>query len=51
VLNNEALIEYIKAIYETYEIVDPMEKYKGGVNLSSSHIGQPQFELNYSKTN
>lgn len=30
VLNNEALLEYIRAIYETYDIEDPMLKYGKG---------------------
>lgn len=30
VLNNDALIDYIRAIYETYDIEDPMGKYRGG---------------------
>jgi hypothetical protein len=29
VLNNDALIDYIRAIYETYDIEDPIRKYRG----------------------
>ena len=44
VLNNDALLDYIRAIYETYDIVDPMIKY--------GHGGPPQVQsMKLSNTN
>jgi len=38
VLNNEALLEYIRAIYETYDIEDPMIKYGRGIQQQPQNI-------------
>lgn len=42
VVNNKILIDYIMAIYETYDIEDPLRKYKENVPLMTHQEEEPE---------
>lgn len=45
VLNNSALLDYIRAIYETYDIEDPMIKYGKGVQEQPEHLSESKWAV------